>query len=238
MKKRVPPTSSGSRSRPPAAVRWMAIALSAGLVAGCAQRVAESLLGEARRTLESRYVQDLDNIAFFLVVPDGLPQYTRIHRGTVEARPEPKWSVGTDLYIAGGTRRGIVWEISAVTDPDDLQRLRLLFRWVTRHIEFEELERRWSAIQDQPLYGPDGKPIFSGEGRPVLTAAPLPVSKDSGRDWYTTDEQEALKELEPGHYRKKKVWIKEVDEAVTFSLAVQRAMLNSKPPAALPTPGR
>jgi hypothetical protein len=212
-----------------AAMRWMVVALVAVLLTGCAQVVAESLLDQARRTLEARYVQDLDNIAMFLVVPDGLPHYVRIHRGTIEARPEPKWSIGTDFYIAGGTRRGIVWEISAVTDPDDLQRLRLLFQWVTRHIEFDELERRWNAIQDQPEYG---------AGRPALVAAPLPVSKDAGRDWYTTDEQEAVKQLDRGQFREKRVWIKDVAGAVAFTLAVQRAMPNTKPPAPLPTPGR
>jgi hypothetical protein len=198
-------------------MRWMVIALGAVLFTGCAQTVAESLLSQARRTLESRYVQDLDNIAMFLVEPDSLPQYMRIHRGTIEARPEPKWSIGTDLYIAGGTRMGIVWEISAVTDPDDLQRLRLLFQWVTRHIDFDELERRWNGLPLQAL---------------------LPVSKDSGREWYTTDEQQAVKNLDRGEYRGKRVWIKDVGEAVSFTLAVQRAMPNSKPPAALPLPGR
>jgi hypothetical protein len=221
-----------------AAMRWMVVALVAVLLTGCAQVVAESLLDQARRTLEARYVQDLDNIAMFLVVPDGLPHYVRIHRGTIEARPEPKWSIGTDFYIAGGTRRGIVWEISAVTDPDDLQRLRLLFQWVTRHIEFDELERRWNAIQDQPEHGSDPKQPLGGAGRPALVAAPLPVSKDAGRDWYTTDEQEAVKQLDRGQFREKRVWIKDVAGAVAFSLAVQRAMPNTKPPAPLPTPGR
>jgi hypothetical protein len=211
-----------------AAMRWMVIALGAVLCAGCAQQVAESLLGQARGTLESRYVQDLDNIAMFLVVPDALPQYMRIHRGTIEARPDPKWSIGTDLYVAGGTRMGIVWEISAITDVDDLQRLRLLFQWVTRYIEFDELERRWNAIRDQPAYGSDAKWV----------AAPLPVSKDTGRDWYTTDEQQAVKTRDRGEFRDKRVWIKDVGGAVAFTLAVQRAMPNSKPPAALPLPGR
>ena len=216
----------------------MVIAIVAVLLTGCAQTVAESLLSQARRTLESRYVQDLDNIAMFLVVPDGLPQYMRIHRGTIEARPEPKWSIGTDTYIAGGTRRGIVWEISAVTDPDDLQRLRLLFQWVTRHIEFDELEQRWNTIRDQPGYGSDAKQLHGGAGRPVLVAAPLPVSKGAGRDWYTTDEQQAVKELDHGEFRRMRVWIKDVEGAVAFTLAIQRAMPNSKPPAALPLPGR
>jgi hypothetical protein len=216
----------------------MVIALGALLLAGCAQTVAESLLGQARRTLESRYVQDLDNIAMFLVVPAGLPQYMRIHRGTIEARPDPKWALGTDTYIAGGTRMGIVWEVSAITDPGDLQRLRLLFQWVTFHIEFDELERRWDAIRDQLDYSLDARQGFSGERRLVLIAAPLPVSKDARRDWYTTDEQQAVKEFERGEFRQKRVWIRDVEGAVTFTLAVQRAMPNSKPPAALPLPGR
>jgi hypothetical protein len=114
--------------------------------------------------------------------------------------------IGTDLYIAGGTRRGIVWEISAVTDPDGLQRLRLLFQWVTRHIEFDELERRWNALRDQPEHGSDPKQLLGGAGRPELVAAPLPVSKDAGRDWYTTDEQEAVKQLDRGEFRGKRVW--------------------------------
>jgi len=225
------------KSRPPARVWCMAIVLGAGLLSGCAQMAAESLLAQARRTLESRYVQDLDNIAMFLVVPDGLPEYMRIHRGTIEARPEPKWSIGTDTFIAGGTRRGIVWEVSAVTDPGDLQRLRLLFQWVTSHIDFDELERQWNTIQDQPEFGADGRQLFSRDGRPILLAAPLPVWKDLGRGWFTTDEQQAVKELDPGAFRKKKVWIKDVNDAVTFTLAVQRAMPNSKPPLALPKPG-
>jgi len=216
----------------------MAIALGAGLLAGCAQTTAESLLVQARRTLESRYVQDLDNIAMFLVVPEGLPQYMRIHRGTIEARPEPRWSIGTDTYLAGGTRRAIVWEVSAVTDPDDLQRLRLLFQWVTRYIEFDELERRWNAILDQPEYGPDARPLFNTDGRPVLIAARLPISKDTSRDWYTTDEKLAVPKLDPGEFGDRKVWIKDVAGAVAFTLAIQRAMPNSKPPAALPMPGR
>jgi hypothetical protein len=175
----------------------------------------------------------------FLVVPDALPQYMRIHRGTIEARPEPKWSIGTDFYIAGGARMGIVWEISAVSDPDDLQRLRLLFQWVTRHIEFDELERRWNAIRDQPENGSDPKQLLpGGAGRPVLVAAPLPVTKDVGRDWYTTNEQEAVKQLDYGQFREKRVWIKDVAGFVVFILAVQRSMPNSKPPAPLPTPGR
>jgi hypothetical protein len=222
----------------PGGLPWIAIALAAGLLAGCAQTAAESLLAQARRTLESRYVQDLDNIAMFMVIPEGLPHYMQIHRGTIEARPEPRWSIGTDTFIAGGTRRAIVWEVSAVTDPGDLQRLRLLFQWVTWHIDFDELERRWSAIRDQPQYGPDAKQVFARDGRPLLTAAPLPISPEAGRLWYTTEEELAVGALEPGTFRRRKVWIKDVGGAVAFNLAVQRTMPNTRPPLALPMPGR
>jgi hypothetical protein len=216
----------------------MAIALGAALLAGCVQTVSESLVAQASRTLEHQHAQDLDNIAMFLVIPEGLPHYIRIHRGTVEANREPKWSVGpTDLYISSKGHLGVVWEVSAVTDPGDLQRLRLLFQWVTRHIDFDELERRWNAIRDQPDYGPDAKQLFSGEGRPVLIAAPLPIAKDTERDWYTTDENQAVAHFDPGEFRKKKVWIKDVAGAVAFTLAVQRATPNTKPPPALPRPG-
>jgi hypothetical protein len=226
-------------------VRWkrtrmlLAAALVGVLSTGCAaRRVTENLLGQARQTLVDRYEQELGNIAMFLVVPDGLPQYIRINRGTVEARPEPRWSIGTDLYIAGGTRRALVWEIASVTDPGDLERLRLMFRWVTRHIEFDELERSWNEIRDQPEYTADAKQRFDSQGRPILRAAPLPISAPTGRDWYTTDEKEGVKGIDPGEYGNVRVWIKDLSGAVVFSLAVRRAMPNTRPPAALPMPGR
>ena len=76
---------------------FLAAALLGVLSAGCARILTEGLIGQARQTLgEERYREELSNIAMFLVVPDGLPQYARISRGTVETRPEPKWSIGTD----------------------------------------------------------------------------------------------------------------------------------------------
>jgi hypothetical protein len=94
-----------------------------------------------------------------------------VHRGTVESRPEPKWSLGTDTYLSGTTRMAIVWEFSAVTDPGDLERTRLLFQWATKHISSDEFERRWNEIRDQPELGTDGKPLFASTGRPVMGAA-------------------------------------------------------------------
>jgi hypothetical protein len=190
------------------------------LSTGCARKVTEDLLGQARESLVDRYQEELDNIAMFLVVSDGLPQYIRISRGTVEARPEPKWSIGTDTFIAGGTRMAVVLEVSSVTDPGDLERLRLMFRWVTRHIEFDELERSWNEIRDQPEYNADAKQRFDSQGRPMLRAAPLPISAQSSRDWYTTDQKEGVEGIAPGKYGNVTVWIKVLSGAVVFSLAV------------------
>ena len=159
----------------------LAAALVGVLSTGCARTFTKSLLGQARQSLVDRYEDELSNIAMFLVVPDGLPQYLRISRGTVEARPEPKWSIGTDTFIAGGTRMALVWEISSVTDPGDLERLRLMFLWVTRHIEFDELERSWNEIRDQPVYNADAKQRFDSQGQPVLRPAPLPISAATGQ---------------------------------------------------------
>jgi hypothetical protein len=216
----------------------LAVAFVAVISTGCAQIATDNLLDQARLTLVDRYEAELGNIAMFLVVPDGLPQYLRINRGTVEARPEPKWSIGTDTFIAGSTRMALVWEISSVSDPGDLARLRLMFMWVTRHIEFDEMERSWNEIRDQPVYNADAKQRFDSQGQPVLRPAELPVSAATGRDWYTTDEKEGVKEIAPGEYGKVKVWIKDLSGVVVFSLAVRRAIPNTRPPAALPMPGR
>jgi hypothetical protein len=216
----------------------LAAALVGVLSTGCAGRATEDLLNQARQTLVDRYQEELGNIAMFLAVPDTLPQYVRISRGTVEARPEPRWSIGTDLWIQGGTRRALLWEISSVTDPGDLERLRLMFRWVTWRIEFDELERSWNEIRDQPEYNTDTKQRFDSQGLPVLRPAPLPISAQSSRDWYTTNEKEGVKGIDPGKYGKVKVWIKDVTGAVMFSLAIRRSMPNTRPPLALPLPGR
>jgi hypothetical protein len=205
-------------------------ALVAVLTTGCAGTSSESLVAQARLTLDDRYGEELRNIAMFLAVPDGLPQYLRISRGTIETRPEPRWSIGTDTYIARGTRMALIWEISPVTDPGDLERLRLMFRWVTRHIEFDGLERSWNAIRDQPEYEADGKQRFDSQGRPVLRSAPLPIFPPTGRDWYTTDEKEGVNGIAPGEYGDVRVWIKDLSGAVVFSLAVRRAMPNTRPP--------
>jgi hypothetical protein len=217
---------------PRASLGVVALVIGAGLLTGCAHRVAASaasLLDEAGRTLEQRlYVQELNNIARFLVEPEALPQYIRIHRGTVESRPEPKWSLGTDTYLSDSTRMAIVWEFSAVTDPGDLERMRLLFQWATRHISFDQFERRWNEIKDQPELGTDGKPLVASTGRPVMGAAPLPISRDSSWDWYTTNRSEATAGLEEGEFRGVKVWIKDIRGASMFALAVQRAIPNIK----------
>jgi hypothetical protein len=210
----------------------VALLVGAALSTGCAHRAAAnaaSLLDQAGRTLEQRlYVQELSNIARFMVEPEALPQYILIHRGTVESRPEPKWSLGTDTYLSGSTRMAITWEFSAVTDPGDLERMRLLFQWATRHISFDEFERRWNEIRDQPEFGTDGKPLFGSTGRPVMGAASLPISRDSRWDWYTTNRSEAAAGLDEGEFRGVKVWIKEIRGASMFALAVQRAIPNVK----------
>jgi hypothetical protein len=214
-------------------------ALVSVLSTGCARTFTENLIDQARQIfVEDRYGEELSNIAMFLVLPDALPQYLRISRGTVETRPEPKWSIGTDTYISGSTRMALVLEVSSVADPGDLQRLRLMFRWVTRHIEFDELERSWDEIRDQPEYNADAKQRFDSQGRPVLRSAPLPISTSSSRDWYTTDERDVVKGIAPAKYGNVRVWIKDLSGAVVFSLAVRRAMPNTRPPAALPMPGR
>jgi hypothetical protein len=210
----------------------LVLVIGAMVLTGCAQRVAanaSSLLDQAGRTLERRlYVQELNNIARFLAEPEVMPQYIRLQRGTIESRPEPKWSIGTDTYLSGSTRTAIVWEFSVVTDPGDLERMRLLFQWATRHVDFDELQARWDEIRDQPELGADGKPLLGSGGRPALGAAPLPIARDSSRDWYTTSQSEAAGELGNGEYGSVKVWIKDFRGASMFALAVQRAMPNSK----------
>jgi hypothetical protein len=210
----------------------VALVVGATLLTGCAHEVAANaanLLDQAGRTLEQRqYVQELNNIARFLAEPEALPQYIRIHRGTIESRPEPKWSVGTDTYLSGSVRMAVTWEFSAVTDPGDLERMRLLFQWATRHISFDEFERRWNEIKDQPELGTDGKPLFASTGRPVMGAAPLPISEDSRWDWYTTNRREAAAGSDEGEFRGVKVWIKDIRGASLFALAVQRAIPNIK----------
>lgn len=220
------------RPCPHTSLEGVALVIGAVLLTGCAERVAanaSSLLDQAGRTLEHRlYVQELNNVARFLAEPEALPQYIRIQRGTIESRPEPKWSFGTDTYLSGSTRMAIVWEFSAVTDPGDLERMRLLFQWVTRRISLDEFERRWDEIRDQPEVGVDGKPLVGSSGRPVMGAAPRPISRDSSQDWYTTNENDAAGALDKGAYREVKVWIKDLRGASMFALAVQRAMPNSK----------
>jgi len=72
----------------------------------------------------------------------------------------------------------------------------------------------------------------------MLRSAPLPISAPTGRDWYTTDEKEGIKGIDPGKYGNVRVWIKDLSGAVMFSLAVRRAMPSTRPPAALSMPGR
>jgi len=226
---------------PRASLGGVVLAIGAVLLTGCAQRVAAnyaSLFDQAGRTLAQRqYVQELNNIARFLVEPEALPQYIRLHRGTIEARPEPKWSLGTDTYVSDTTRMAIVWEISLVIDPGDLERMRLLFQWVTKYIGLEEFERRWDEVKDRPEFGTDGKPLFGSNGRPLMGAAPRPISEDSTRNWYTTDPTEAAAGLDQGEYRAVKVWVKDLRGAALFALAVQRAAQYQTPPAP-PTPCR
>ncbi len=209
----------------------LTVVLGAVLLTGCAKLAANasSLLDQAGRTLEHRlYLQELNNIARFLAEPEALPQYIRVQQGTVELRPEPKWSFGTDTYLSGSTRLAIVWEFAAVTDPGDLERMQLLFQWVTRRISFDEFEQRWDHIRDQAALGADGKSVVGSTGRPVMGAAVRPISRESSQDWYTTNEKEAVGELDRGEYRGVKVWIKDLRGASMFALAVQRAMLNTK----------
>lgn len=117
-----------------------------------------------------------------------------------------------------------VWEISAVTEN-----LRGLGCCPSGSlISLDQFERRRDEIKDQPEFGVDGKPLFASSGRSVMLAAPLPVSKDSSLDWYTTNPKKAAAELDTGEYRGLKVWIKDYPGASMFVLAVQRAMPNTK----------
>lgn len=189
--------------------------------AGCqAPRLTESVPDMARG-FQPHLEQVLDNVAAYVGDPWAWPSHVLVHKGSFESRRHWNGSFGTDTFLQENTYGLVHWDMTAMEDPYDTQRVRLLYQWLVGFLPFEELEKRWNEIPDRNAEdGPAGS-------RPGFQPRALPISRDSRRDWFASGPVAAPGSLS-GRQGLKVVWITDPEGASRFAMAVLAAMVNTR----------
>lgn len=201
---------------------------------GCspAQRIVDGV-PDITREFRPHLQQVLDNVAAFSKDPGAWPSHVLVYKGTFETRNQWTGAVGTSTKLENSVYGMTRWELASLDDPYDIRRVRLLYQWQVGHIDFDQLVRSWSEIRDRPVLDGSGKPILGPDGRPNFYALPLPIGRDTRRDWITDKVFESSTGLSgrsgalgmPGTTT---IWATDTEAATQFSLAILTAMANSR----------
>ena len=208
----------------------MAVAAALG---GCKSLHINENVASVTRGFKPHMQQVLDNLALFTEDPGAWPSHVLVYRGAFETRGEWTLDLGIPTKLGYSNYGMTRWELSNLDDPYDLRRVRLLYQWQVGHITFDQLERTWNDIRDRPILDGAGKPILGADGRPTFLALPLPVTRDTKRDWTTRELFAALGNMSgssgtPAVPGTTTIWVTDTDAAAQFSLAILTAMPNTR----------
>lgn len=191
-------------------MRFLLLLPAAGLAVGCATKGEEFLQDRDTQAITAQYRQLLANIAEFRTYPDTLPRHVFLRRGTLES--EATAGIGVEEFpLAIEEARSVRWEVAPLNDPDDIARVRLLYQWAIGKLNHDALRAKWEALE-------------AGTGRSKVA---LPIRPDATADWYTDERGKAVAGIH-GTFGGKKIWIRDVNGAAEFALAVLRAAPNSR----------
>lgn len=214
----------------------LALVAAGVTLVGCSNQKISDEVPDVSRGFTPHIQQVMDNLATFERDPGAWPAHVLIYKGTVESRHQLTGAIGTTTKIEDATYAMTRWEMSALDDPYDIRRVRLLYQWQVGHISFESLEQDWSQIRDRAVLDGNGKPILGPDGRPTFLALPLPVTRGTRRDWATNRQPSQAGAVggRPGGTglvglaRPQTVWIADSEGAAQFSLAILSAMANTR----------
>jgi hypothetical protein len=213
--------------------RLLAVVAIIGALGGCTSTKPTDQVPDLARGFRPHVQQVLDNIALFTKDPGAWPSHVLVYKGFFETRKQWTGSIGTSTKLEDVTYGTAHWDLSSLDDPYDIQRVRLLYQWQVGHITFDQLEHDWNEIRDRQVLDGSGKPVLGSDGRPTFLALPLPVSRQTKRDWIT----DSLVKSPSGMFGTSgplampgtvTVWVADMEGATQFSLAVLSAMANTR----------
>jgi hypothetical protein len=177
--------------------------------------------------------QVLDNIAAFTKDPGAWPSHVLIYRGAFETRRQWTGAVGTSTKLENTIYGMTRWELASLDDPYDIMRVRLLYKWQVGNITFDELDKQWNEIRDRPVLDGGGKPILGPDGKPKFDVLPLPITRETKRDWTADSGWMPLgswvgRSGPIGAPGTKTIWVIDTEAASQFSIAILSAMANSR----------
>lgn len=189
--------------------------LLAAAAGGCVTSAAEGELDRRGTAVaDGQFRQILDNVAAFRANPRTLPRHTILVHGTALVRDGA--GVGADDYLLSFRHEQEVrWEVSPLNDPDDLERVRLLYQWTTGFLTYDALRAKWDAHEA----------VHAAAGRATVR---LPVNGEMAADWHTDDRTKAAAGATMGGTVTHPVWIRDVGGAADFAMALIRAMPNTR----------
>jgi hypothetical protein len=201
-------------------------------ICGCESPRLSDGVPDVARGFKPHVQQVLDNIALFTADPGAWPSHILVYKGEFENRRQWTGAIGTSTKLESTNYANTMWQLVSLQDPGDIRRVRLLYQWQVGHIDFDELTRGWSEIRDRQALDGNGKPVVGGDGQPEFRAWPLPVTRDTKRDWITDDKSKSPSGMSghsgpaaaPGTTT---VWVADTEGAAQFSLAILAAMPNS-----------
>jgi hypothetical protein len=208
------------------------LALAMGLGGCAAQRLTDDV-PDITRGYRPHLQQVLDNLAAFTKDPGAWPAHVLIYKGTFETRNQWTGSIGTSTKLENTTYGMTRWELASLDDPYDIRRVRLLYQWQVGHIDFDELERRWNEIRDRAVLDGNGRAALGPDGRTTFNALPLPVTRQTKRDWTTDNLSKSAGGLSGrtgpvGLPATTIVFVTDTEGATQFGLAILTAMANSR----------
>jgi hypothetical protein len=209
-----------------------AVAVAAALTGCTAPKITDNV-PEVVRGFKPHMQQVLDNLALFTKDPGAWPSHVLVYRGAFESRDQWTLSLGVPSKLEDARYGMTRWELANLDDPYDIRRVRLLYQWQVGHLTFEQLERSWNEISDRPILDGAGKPILGSDGRPTFLALPLPITRDTKRDWTTDSLFKSPNGFfgtsgPPGMPGTVTIWVADTEGATQFSLAILTAMANTR----------
>jgi hypothetical protein len=204
-----------------------------GTLGGCNSAGIAKGVPESARDFTPHLQQVLDNLAHFSKDPGAWPAHVLVYKGTWESKDDWSIALGFPLNLSNERYAMTRWELANLDDPYDIRRVRLLYQWQTGYISFDQLEQQWNEIRDRAILDGAGKVVLGSDGRPTFLPLPLPVTRETKRNWTTTELFDGLGGLAghsgaPGVPGTVTLWVTDSEAATQFSLAILSAMANTR----------
>ena len=185
-----------------------------------------------------QFQQVVDNLAMFKHNASSLPAQVRVQSGTVQVADQvsPSFSLTWPANVQATRGAGVSaarqwtekWDVVPVTDPNDLRRLRALYRWAVGVIDYAQLKQTYDAINQEEGRVAAAAPVADDKSAKEKPPRPLVLPEERYMPRLLIGPQAQSKSDARGHYRRTKLFVGPPEELADFVLLILGATPEAK----------